>query len=259
MLKKTILLLLITTQTLWSQVSITEHSHIKLPADFYVGQDAFKDLYYLQNNNLYKQTKEQTYNFAQLNLGTVHLVDISNPLRLLIYYKNANQLVLLDNQLNPIAQINLNQLENPIMAKHVGLASLNKIWIVDPQTNQVSLLDRDTQQVKTLTPSIQPTPLVFKSTLNQLFWLDEQNQLYQTDLFGKIQLINTLEPHITLHFTDNQLCIYQKNERLYLKKHHQFEAILLSESVKSEAQIYYINHFLSIFTQGHLQIKHITF
>ena len=259
MLKKTILLLLITTQTLWSQVSIMAPEPVQILADFYIGQDAFKDLYYLKNNNLYKQTQEQTYNFAQLNLGTVHLVDISNPLRLLIYYKNANQLVLLDNQLNPIAQINLNQLENPIMAKHVGLASLNKIWIVDPQTNQVSLLDRDTQQVKTLTPSIQTTPLVFKSGLNQLFWLDEQNQLYQTDLFGKIQLINTLEPHITLHFTDNQLCIYQKNESLYLKKHHQSEVILLSESVKSEAQIYYMNQFLSIFTQGHLQIKHITF
>lgn len=259
MLKKILLLILTVTYSLWGQNKIMEQDSIQLPADSYIGNDSFNNLYYLQNNILFKQESNRTLQYGHLSFGSIQSVDINNPLKVLLYYKNANQLILLDSQLNLTSQINLNELEDPVITKYAGMASLNKIWIVDQQSNQIKLLDRITQQIKTLTPSIQPTPIAFKSSLNQLFWLDEQNQLFQTDLFGKIQLINTLENDITLLFVNDQLCIYQKDNKIYLKKHLQNETILLTESAKSDTQVYYMNQFLSIFTQGHLQIKYITY
>ena len=113
MIVKKILIILIinfSCLTIQSQgvIAAIKQSEIKLTCDIFLGFDNQKSIYSLNNNILTKNSDGITYQYNNLSLGKITNVDFQNPLQIVIFYKNFNTVVLLDNQLNEIKKIDFN-------------------------------------------------------------------------------------------------------------------------------------------------------
>ena len=71
-------------------------------ADKFIGVDDFENSYYINHNNLYKKTAQTIYSYANSQLGEITSVDITNPLKILVFYRDFNAVLLLDNRLNEL-------------------------------------------------------------------------------------------------------------------------------------------------------------
>lgn len=74
--------------------------------------------------------------------GKVSYIDVSNPLRVLLYYKDFATIVVLDRLLNVRNTIDLRQ-QNIFQAQAVGLSYDNKIWVYDELENKLKKIDED--------------------------------------------------------------------------------------------------------------------
>ncbi len=73
-----------------------------LQADTFIGIDDFENIYFLKNNILYKKRANDTINYSNVLLGKINSVNIQNPFKIVIFYRDFNSITLLDNNLNEL-------------------------------------------------------------------------------------------------------------------------------------------------------------
>jgi hypothetical protein len=76
------------------------------------------------------------------NFGKPAYIDVSNPLRILLYYKEFSTIVLLDRLLNIRSTIDLRR-QDIFQAQAVCLSYDNKIWLYDEFEHKLKKLDED--------------------------------------------------------------------------------------------------------------------
>jgi len=122
---------------------------LDLSYDF-IATDGFSKLYIVNNNTLYQIDLE---NYSQKNYthsltGGISGIDASDPFRILIFYKDFNQVVFIDKNLAPIVSpIFLNQMG----FDHVAAVcqSINGgFWLFDQSLQQLFYLDKNLNQSK---------------------------------------------------------------------------------------------------------------
>jgi len=114
-----------------------------LKADTYYGTDAFENVYYGINDVLYKKTPTKTYQYNNLALGSISSVSIFNPLELVVFYKDFNSVIILDNTLNPIQKLSFLDKNISLVAK----AGKNKLWLYNTDVQQLELYNYKTKSV----------------------------------------------------------------------------------------------------------------
>lgn len=225
--------------------------------DNYFGVDPYGFLYYEKDNVFYKEKDQETHEYANFYFGKINSVDIVNPLQLIIYYRDTNQIVVLDNQCNEIRAISVSDFDFLIQDNHVGLASLKRLWIHNQDNNRILLYNWVTKTFNYITPAIFPQITLFKTILNYVFWIDTTNTLHRCDLFGNTEIAGEFENVTDFQIITEKLILYQKQETLYsynlsTKKHLQ-----VYSGIKSFSKFYYSNQILSIFTNGEISLNHI--
>lgn len=132
-----------------SQLSLAQNvkflDSIPLKADTFIGVDEFENYYYTIGNTLYKKSSQKTYSYTNTQLGNIASIDITNPLKVLVFYSGFNTIVLLDNHLNEFT--NSINLTTESFAKNVAFArtaSSNNIWLFSKDDNTLSLWDYKT-------------------------------------------------------------------------------------------------------------------
>jgi len=108
--------------------------------------DNLDNIYILNSRNrLYKYNANgdsvAVYNDVR-NFGQVSLIDVSNPLKVLLYYKDFSTIVMLDRFLNPRNVIDLRK-HNILDVKAIGQSYDNKIWIYDELESKLKKIDED--------------------------------------------------------------------------------------------------------------------
>jgi hypothetical protein len=86
------------------------------------------NIYYLSGSELSKNKK---LFFSDFSLGDIYNVDLFNPLKLKLWYKDYNTMVVLDNFLNEIVRVNFNNLNDPNEISHVSTSNDNTMWVFD--------------------------------------------------------------------------------------------------------------------------------
>ncbi|MDJ0645896.1 MAG: hypothetical protein QNJ57_07945 [Flavobacteriaceae bacterium] len=120
---------------------------ISLDADVFAGVDDFENIYYTKGTTFYKKTAQQTYSYANTPLGTIAAVDITNPLKILIFYRDFNTLVILDNRLNELSdRINLSDATYGKNAVFATISSNNNLWLYSLDDNVLTLWNYETKQ-----------------------------------------------------------------------------------------------------------------
>jgi hypothetical protein len=113
-------------------------------ADFAV--DNLDNLYLLNSRNQLKKLNANGDSVAVYNdvkkFGQVTLMDVSNPLKILLYYKDFSTIVTLDRFLNIRNILDLRK-QNIFRVKAIANSFDNKIWLYDELENKLKKIDED--------------------------------------------------------------------------------------------------------------------
>ena len=234
-----------------SQVKSIESSYINtviVDADIYVGRDSFATQYYLKNNVLYKKTDVATMQYQNVAFGKITKVDISNPLKILLFYQDFNAIIILDNQLNEIQKVDFSVLSIPVVASAVGISGQNQFWIYNSLNQQIGLYDLVSNKYNDLGVPIKETFRYYQTDFNYFHWIDSQNQWMTCSIFGRVFSKGTIDDFEQVQLVENDKLVYLINNQLYfkdIKNDLVFEIKIVEKTFKN---YYYKDQILSIFT-----------
>lgn len=125
--------------------------------------------------------------------GIISFMDVSNPLKVLIYYKDYNLIVALDRLLNTTAVFDLRRL-GILQSTAIALSYDNNLWVYDSRNTQLKKINEDGKIVfesadfKTLFDTVpQPTSIIDKNGL--LYLYDKNIGLMIMDYYGALKTV----------------------------------------------------------------------
>lgn len=138
-----------------------------------IGVDIYDALYIVKNNTLFKILEDKTQSYQNFNFGEITSVDIINPLEIVVFYKEFNSAIILDNQLNLKQTI---QFTNNILFTSKGIT--NKIWIYNEDENKLQLYDYKSNTVSISSQVLTDfRPLKMKSSFNNVRLINNKKTL----------------------------------------------------------------------------------
>lgn len=197
-----------------------------LEADVFVGADKFSNVYYIKQRTLYKSQSNEIIEYAALNLGEITRVDLINPLKISVYYKQANTIVLLDNTLNEINRYNFSTIEDFRNTSFAGTANDRRLWIFNSDTQQVELYDYRLNKVVVQFPPLETIPTTYASNFN---FCSVQNEgvLTTYNIYGTITEENATQLTFEKLRQSKNTIVGLHNGKLYFKdgENNSFKAI----------------------------------
>lgn len=154
--------------------------------------DNLDNIYVLNSRNQIKKFNANGDSAAVYNdikkFGQATLVDVSNPLRILLYYRDFATVVMLDRYLNQVNSIDLRR-QQIFQAKAIGQSYDNKIWVYDEIENKLKKVDeegkllQETADFRLLLGSA-PSPVKLFDENRYVYVYDPVNGVYVFDYFG---------------------------------------------------------------------------
>jgi hypothetical protein len=159
--------------------------------------DNLDNIYTLNSRNQVKKFNINGDSVAIYNdvrkFGTATMIDVSNPLKVLLYYKDFATIVVLDRLLNIRNTIDL-RLQNILQAKAIGLSYDNKIWVYDELESKLKKIDEGGQLLLE-TPDFRL--LLGQSPVFQKIF-DENKYVYLYDSLKGVFVFTTTVPTRTI-------------------------------------------------------------
>jgi hypothetical protein len=223
-------------------------NYVAIDTDQFLGYDQF-GYYYTMKNNVFSKIKGNiSLEYKNISLGKITKVDLLNPLKIVLFYENFNTVILLDNQLNETQKINFSENTIPIVATATGIASQNQLWIYNSLNQQIGLYDYLKNDYKTISTSFPENIKYYQSDFNAFYWIDEKNNWFSCDVFGKITKKVKISDFDSIEIINDNQFIISKDSILIIediKKCQKFEIEILEKTFK---KFCYKDQILSIFT-----------
>jgi hypothetical protein len=217
-------------------------------ADEYVGEDSYGFQYFIKNNTFFKFKDNATWQYKSVSLGKIAKVDIKNPLRIILFYENFNTIVALDNQLNEVQKLNFSEIAQDIVVSKTGISINDNLWIFNSLNQQLGLYNYAKNTYQSIGLPFNKKVKKYETGLNEFYWIDEENQFFKCDIFGKITLINKLPDYDYVFIENAKTIVYQKNELLFLLDLEKNKTIPLEDIEKTFKSFFYKDQNLAIFT-----------
>ena len=182
----------------------------KLENKTIVGLENATTFFYLNNNTLHKNTNGNVIKYSNLQLGDISNVDTFNPLKINIFYKDLNSVIVLDNRLAEIVKIDFNSVQNYKNVSKVSTGPDNTLWLFNQDLQQLELYDYKNNTTRAITRPINDTPIDLKSNYNYCFLL-AKNHIYIYNYFGSL---------VNKYPNTGYTSIKEHNDHLILKKEH---------------------------------------
>jgi len=230
-------------------IAITAIDSVRIEADAFAGRDIYGASYFIENNALIKIYKAKDWQYKSTALGKIAKVDLQNPLSIVVFYENFNTVVLLDNQLNETRRINLSENEVPIVASAVGLVFGNRLWIFNTVTQRIGLLDYVKNEFQPITAPFKGRLKYYKSDFNYFQWIDENDDWYRCDVYGKVTVVGKVPQYDALQLVSDNKLLFKKDNRLYYFSVDGNKPTLIDFGKKTFESFSYNDQILSIFTR----------
>jgi hypothetical protein len=208
--------------SIFSQESI-ETSLIEktqLQVDTLVSINNFDTTFYISENILFKKSKEikgLDIGYNNFQLGNITSVNTFNPLKINVFYKNFNTVVILDNRLAEIFKIDFNTVQPYKNISNVSTGFDNTLWVFNQDSQELELYDYKTNVTRAKTLPIQGTILDIKSSYNYCWLLTESN-LYKYNYFGSLVKKIKNEGFTSMTENNENIILSKDNSLFYLKK-----------------------------------------
>ena len=164
--------------------------------------------------------------------GKLYSIDVTNPLRIVLFYKSFSTVVILDRLLANKATLDLRR-HKISEASAVAASYDNNLWVFDPLENKLKKLDQngkllmessDLRQV--LSEGIQPTKIIDQG--QNVYLYDPKQGVFIFDLYGsfrkKIPVLNldafNIRDKQILGVSNNAVVVY--NTSNYTNQQYQF-------------------------------------
>jgi hypothetical protein len=157
--------------------------------------DNLDNIYILNSTNALKKLNPNGDSVAVYNnvkrFGQASLVDVSNPLKILLYYRDFATIVVLDRLLNVRNIIDLRK-QNILQVRAIAPSYDNKIWLYDELDNKLKKIDED----GTVLSETSDFRLLFGETLSPqkifdqdqfVYLYDSAKAVYVFDYFGTLK------------------------------------------------------------------------
>jgi hypothetical protein len=160
-----------------------------------VALDNLDNLYIISSAGQVKKFNSSGDSLAVYNqvkkYGKLYSIDVSNPLKLLLFYKDFSTLVVLDRNFAPMATINLRKY-SILQPAAIGLSYDNNIWLFDEYDNKLKKIDEqgnqlmETADFRTLfDESFSPQKIINDNGL--VYLGDSANGVYVFDNYGSFK------------------------------------------------------------------------
>jgi hypothetical protein len=157
--------------------------------------DNLDNIYLLNSRNQVKKINAGGDSVGIYNdikkFGQASLIDVSNPLKILLYYRDFATVVMLDRFLNVVNSIDLRK-QNIFQAKAIGQSYDNKIWVYDELENKLKKVGEDGKLLQE-TPDFRlllgaaPSPIKIFDENRYVYVYDSIYGVYVFDYFGALK------------------------------------------------------------------------
>ena len=161
----------------------------------YMDVDVLDNIYLITENNQLKKIRANGDSLAVFNdvkkFGNPTLLDVSNPLKVLLYYKNFSTVIILDRFLTVRNTINFRN-QNIFKVKTLATSYDNNIWIFDEQNvslkkiNEEGKVLNETIDLRQLFDTV-PSPSQITDKNNFVYLYDENRGFYIFDYYGSFK------------------------------------------------------------------------
>ena len=193
-----------------------EHISIKSKMDYFA-IDNIGNIYTIKEEELVKYLPSGKFfaRYSNLKLGNISTVDATNPLKVLLYYRDFQQIVFLDDQLTPNSQsISLEALgyeQTDLVCAGVN----NSFWIYNKQNNDLIRFNEQSKKVaftgnlkQVLRTELNPN---YMTEYNGYLFLNcPETGIYVFDIFGAFSKIISIKN--IKQFQVNENIIYYKKD-----------------------------------------------
>jgi hypothetical protein len=248
------LMLLNTSFSQEKKVLLDGLSNEKIDANQVIGVDKFGFLYYTKDNVFTKRKATKTFEYKNLSLGKIEKIDIQNPLKVILFYKNFNTIITLDSQLNEIQKVNFANNEKQIVAEATGMASQNRFWIFNNLTQKIGLYDYLNNEYVEITQAFQGNLKHYQTTFNDFQWIDEQLNWFECSVFGKITKLGKVPDFDKMLLIGQNYLLFLKENNLFLKDLKTQETQIIKKGDKTIESFFYNEENLVIFTNQQITI-----
>ncbi len=142
--------------------------------------DNLGNIYLVNQNGQVKKLTAAGDSVAVFNnvrqYGKIYLMDVTNPLKLLLYFKDFGTILILDRFLNTRATVDLRRLQM-FQVKAIGQSYDNNIWVFDELESKLKRIGEDGRILDQSTDF----RLLFDSTPSPQYIIDQNKQLYLYD------------------------------------------------------------------------------
>ncbi|MBA2610325.1 MAG: hypothetical protein H0U95_00035 [Bacteroidetes bacterium] len=192
---------------------------IKTKLDYFT-TDNIGNIYTVKEDELikYLASGKMFARYSNLKLGRIATVDATNPLKLLLYYRDFQQIVFLDNQLTtnsePISLESLGYEQTDLVCAGAN----NSFWIYNKQNNELIRFNEVSKKIAStgnLKQILQADlkPNFMKEHNGYLFLNSPETGIYVFDIFGTFSKIISLKN--LKQFEVNEDIIYYQKDSIY--------------------------------------------
>ncbi len=164
-------------------------------------------LYYTtENNTFHKKAKDTTITYTNFQLAEITTANAFNSLKINLFYKDFNTVIILDNRLAEIFKIDFNTTQPYKNVSFVSTGFDSTLWIFNQDFQQLELFDYKTSTTRLKTVPVQSEVLDLKSDYNNCYMLTE-NYLYIYNYFGSLIAKHKNEGYERLAFSEAHLIL----------------------------------------------------
>jgi hypothetical protein len=193
-------------------------AHLVIKAKFdYFTVDNIGNMYLVNEDELLKYLPSGKFfaRYSNLKLGRITSVDATNPLKILLYYRDFQQIVYIDDQLTANAEsISLEELGYE-QTDLVCAGANNSFWIYNKQNNELIRFDELSKRVaatgnlkQILRTEISPNYMIERN--NFLYLNSPETGVYVFDIFGTFSKVISLK-NLKAYQVYDDIIYYQKD------------------------------------------------
>ncbi|RLD30354.1 MAG: hypothetical protein DRI75_00395 [Bacteroidetes bacterium] len=212
-------LLILLTCSMFAQQSI-EVSFVtktKIYAKTLVGLNSFEFPFYIKNGSFTTEKGNIEFTYSNIQLGQITSANTFNPLKINVFYKNFNTVVILDNRLTEMFKIDFNTIQPFKDITHISTGNDNTIWLFNQNNQQLENYDYKTNTTRVQTLPIQGEILDLKSNYN-FCWLLTKDYIHTYNYVGS--LLSKIKNTGFTKFVElnGDLILQKENQLFYLDK-----------------------------------------
>jgi hypothetical protein len=198
----------------------------KIKAKSIFGVDTFGTLYYTSDDNTFnKKTKDTTITYTNFQLGEITTANTFNPLKINLFYKDFNTVIILDNRLAEVFKVDFNTLQSYKNVSFVSTGFDNTLWIFNQDLQQLELYDYKSNKIRLKTVPVQSDVLDIKSDYNNCYMLTEKH-LYVYNYFGSLIAKHQNIGYDSMAFSKAHLVLKNEDNLFLLSKNsHEIKPI----------------------------------